>query len=159
MRNIFIFEKKVVILPLNNNTTWVNMNIKKQKLHLEYPLATKSPNIVWEQISTIHGLERWLADHIEETGENILSLTWGEVWTDHHTLEARIIECQKNDHIRLQWVNEEDPEAYWEMRIGRSELTDELCLYIADYALPEDIDDLHDLWDGNMERLHQASGL
>ena len=159
MENIFIFEKKVVILPLNNNTTWVNMNIKKQKLCLEYPLATKSPNIVWEQISTIHGLERWLADHIEENGENILSLTWGEVWTDHHTLEARIIERQKNDHIRLQWVNEEDPESYWEMRIGRSELTDELCLYIADYALPEDIDDLHDLWDGNMERLHQASGL
>ena len=159
MRNIFIFEKKVVILPLNNNTTWVNMNIKKQKLCLEYPLATKSPNIVWEQISTIHGLERWLADHIEENGENILSLTWGEVWTDHHTLEARIIERQKNDHIRLQWVNEEDPEAYWEMRIGRSELTDELCLYIADYALPEDIDDLHDLWDGNMERLHRVSGL
>ena len=159
MENIFIFEKKVVILPLNNNTTWVNMNIKKQKLCLEYPLATKSPNIVWEQISTIHGLERWLADHIEENGENILSLTWGEVWTDHHTLEARIIERQKNDHIRLQWLNEDDPEAYWEMRIGRSELTDELCLYVADYALPEDIDDLHDLWDGNMERLHQASGL
>ena len=135
------------------------MNIKKQKLCLEYPLATKSPNIVWEQISTIHGLERWLADHIEENGENILSLTWGEVWTDHHTLEARIIERQKNDHIRLQWLNEDDPEAYWEMRIGRSELTDELCLYVADYALPEDIDDLHDLWDGNMERLHQASGL
>ena len=159
MENIFIFEKKVVILPLNNNTTWVNMNIKKQKLCLEYPLATKSPNIVWEQISTIHGLGRWLADHIEENGENILSLTWGEVWTDHHTLEARIIERQKNDHIRLQWLNEEDPESYWEMRIGRSELTDELCLYIADYALPEDIDDLHDLWDGNMERLHRVSGL
>ena len=159
MENIFIFEKKVVILPLNNNTTWVNMNIKKQKLCLEYPLATKSPNIVWEQISTIHGLERWLADHIEENGENILSLTWGEVWTDHHTLEARIIERQKNDHIRLQWLNEDDPEAYWEMRIGRSELTDELCLYVADYALPEDIDDLHDLWDGNMERLHRVSGL
>ena len=135
------------------------MNIKKQKLCLEYPLATKSPNLVWEQISTIHGLERWLADHIEEIGEDIIALTWGEVWTDHHTLEARIIESQKNDHIRLQWVNEEDPDAYWEMRIGRSELTDELCLYVDDYALAEDSDDLHDLWDGNMERLHQVSGL
>ena len=135
------------------------MNIKKQKLCLEYPLATKSPNLVWEQISTIHGLERWLADHIEEIGEDIIALTWGEAWTDHHTLEARIIESQKNDHIRLQWVNEEDPDAYWEMRIGRSELTDELCLYVDDYALAEDIDDLHDLWDGNMERLHRVSGL
>ena len=135
------------------------MNTTKQKLYLEYPLATKSSNIVWEQISTAHGLERWLADHVEELEEDIISLTWGEPWTDHHTLEAKILERQKNDHIRLQWVNEEDADTYWEMRIGKSELTDELCLYIEDFALPEDIDDLHELWDGNMERLHQFSGL
>ena len=135
------------------------MNTKKQKLYLEYPLTTKLTNIVWEQISTPHGLERWLADHVEDKGNDVISLTWGEVWTDHHTLEAQIMERQRNDHIRLRWVNEDDPEAYWEMRIGRSELTDELCLYVSDYALPEDIDDLHELWDDNMERLHQASGL
>jgi len=135
------------------------MNTKKQKLYLEYPLTTKSHNIVWEQISTAHGLERWLADHVEELGNDIISLTWGEIWTDHHTLEARIMERNRNSHIKLQWVNEEDPEAYWEMRIGKSEITDELCLYVEDFALPEDIDDLHDLWDDNMERLHQASGI
>ncbi len=135
------------------------MNTKKQKLYLEYPLTTKSYNIVWEQISTAHGLRRWLADYVEEQGDDIISLTWGEVWTEHHTLEAKIIERYRNSHIRLQWVNEEDPDAYWEMRIGKSEITDELCLYVEDFALPEDIDDLHDLWDGNMERLHQASGI
>ena len=135
------------------------MNKTKQKLSLEYPLATKSPNIIWEQISTAHGMERWLADHVEESEDGIISLTWGNRWTDHHTLEAKVLERQKNSFIRLQWVNEDDPEAFWEMRIGRSELTDEICLYIADFALPEDIDDLHDLWDGNMDRLHQYSGL
>ena len=100
-----------------------------------------------------------MADYVEDVGDDVISFTWGEVWTDHHTLEARVVERQKNSHIRLQWVNEDDPQAYWEMRIGRSDLTDELFLNIADYALPEDIDDLHDLWDGNMERLHQVSGL
>ena len=135
------------------------MNKRKKKLYLEYPLTTKSYNIVWEHISTVHGLERWIADHVEDMGDDIISLTWGEVWTDHHTLEAKIVERDRNDHIRLQWVNEEDPEAYWEMRIGKSELTDELCLYVEDFALAEDLDDLHDLWDGNMERLHQASGI
>ena len=135
------------------------MNTKKQKLYLEYPLMTKSHNIVWEQISTAHGLERWLADHVEDMGNNVISLTWGELWTDHHTLEAKIVERNRNSHIKLQWVNEDDPDAYWEMRIGKSEITDELCLYVEDFALPEDIDDLHDLWDGNMERLHQVSGI
>jgi uncharacterized protein YndB with AHSA1/START domain len=135
------------------------MNKTKKRLNIEYPLTTKSANIVWEQIGTIHGLRRWLADRVEEQANDVISLTWGEPWTDHHTLEARILDRQKNSFIRLQWINEEDPEAYWEMRIGRSELTDELCLYVSDYALPEDIDDLRDLWDGNMERLHQVSGL
>ena len=135
------------------------MNTKKQKLFIEYPLATKSSNIVWEQIGTIHGLERWLADYVEEVREGIIALTWGEEWTEHHTLEAQVIDQQRNQFIRLQWVNEDDPDAYWEMRIGRSELTDELCLLVSDYAFPEDIDDLHDLWDGNMERLHRVSGL
>ena len=135
------------------------MNMTKQKLSIEYPLATKSPHIVWEQISTIHGLERWLADHIEDLGDNVISLTWGELWSAHHTLEARIVERQKNDHIRLRWVNEDDPEAYWEMRIGLSDLTGEVCLYVVDYAQPDEIADLRDLWDGNMERLHRVSGL
>ena len=135
------------------------MNTKKQKLYIEYPLATKSSNIVWEQIGTIHGLERWLADYVEEVREGIIALTWGEEQTEHHTLEAQVIDQQRNQFIRLQWVNEDDPDAYWEMRIGRSELTDELCLLVSDYAFPEDIDDLHDLWDGNMERLHRVSGL
>ncbi len=135
------------------------MNTIKQKLKIEYPLTTKSKSLVWEQISTAHGLERWLADHVEQTDDDIIVITWGELWTEHHTLEAKILDIQKNDFIRLQWTNEEDPNAYWEMRIGKSDLTDELCLCVADYALPEDIDDLHDLWDGNMERLHQACGL
>ena len=135
------------------------MNKTKQKLYIEYPLQTKSPNIAWEQIGTIHGLSRWLADRVEEKDDGIIALTWGQDWGDHHTLEARIVECRKNSHIKLQWLNEEDADAFWGMRIGQSELTGELCLCVDDYALPEDIDDLHDLWDGNMERLHQASGL
>ena len=132
--------------------------MRKQRLNIEYPLSTKSQSIVWEQISTAHGLRRWLADRVEEN-DNIISLTWGELWAEHHTLEARIVERQKLSHIKLRWVNEEDPDAYWEMRIGHSELTDELFLYVVDYAPAEDIDDLRGLWDGNMERLHQASGL
>ena len=38
----------------------------KQKIDIEYPLAIKSPAIVWDQISTAHGLERWFADHVTE---------------------------------------------------------------------------------------------
>ncbi|MBQ7510235.1 MAG: hypothetical protein IJT53_04945 [Prevotella sp.] len=129
----------------------------KQRLNLEYPLAAGKPDILWQLLSTDHGLERWLADRVKEDN-GVLQLTWGNLYGEHHTLNARIEEREKNSHIRLRWVDEDDPDAYWEMRIGKSELTEDLCLCVVDYALAEDIDDLHDLWDGNLDRLHQSSG-
>ena len=35
----------------------------KQRIDIEYPLMTKSHNIVWEQICSTHWPEHWLADH------------------------------------------------------------------------------------------------
>jgi len=129
----------------------------KQRLNLEYPLAAGKPDLLWQLLSTDHGLERWLADRVVEDN-GVMQLTWGNPYGEHHTLSANIIEREKNSHIRLQWVDEDEPEAYWEMRIGKSELTEELCLCVVDYAPAEDIDDLHELWDDNLDRLHQSSG-
>ncbi len=132
--------------------------MKKQRLDIEYPLSARKPDIVWGLISTDHGLGRWIADEVFEE-DGVISFTWGQPWTDHHTLSARIVERERNSHIRFRWTEEDDPDAFWEMRIGRSELTGELCLCVVDYAPEDEIDDLRALWDGNMERLHQNSGL
>lgn len=132
--------------------------MQKQRLELEYPLSARKPDILWNLISTDHGLGRWIADEVSEQ-DGVISLTWGQPWTEHHTLLANILEREKNSHIRFRWLDEDDPEAFWEMRIGRSELTGELCLCVVDYASEDDIDYLHQLWDGNLERLHQSSGL
>ena len=35
-----------------------------KKITIEYPLTTKSPNIVWEMISTSSGLQKWMADYV-----------------------------------------------------------------------------------------------
>jgi uncharacterized protein YndB with AHSA1/START domain len=132
--------------------------MKKRRLSLEYPLAARKPDIVWTLISTDHGLERWLADEVTET-DGIISFTWGQPWSDHHTLSAHVVERAKNSHIRFRWVDEDDEDAFWEMRIAQSELTDELCLCIVDYAPADEIEELAALWEGNMERLHATSGL
>lgn len=133
--------------------------MKKQRLDIEYPLTTKSEHIVWEQISSPHGLERWIADHVNDEGNGRYAFTWGEPWTQQHTLTANIVKKNENSLIRFRWTEEEDEGAYWEMRIERSELTGLLNLLITDYAWAEDLDDLRGLWDGNLERLHNYSGL
>ena len=98
--------------------------MQKQRLDLEYPLNARKPDLLWQLMSTDHGLERWLADEVKEEN-GMLSLMWGNPYGEHHTLHAHILEREKNSHIKLQWVEEDDPDAYWEMRIGRSELTEE----------------------------------
>ena len=129
----------------------------KQSIDIEYPLTTESPNIVWEQISSAHGLERWFADHVTES-EGVFVFTWGEPWTEQDIRQAQLIEYVKYDHIKLKW-EEEDEGTYWEMRIAKSELTHYLNLLITDFADDEDADALKILWESNLDRLHRASGL
>ena len=131
----------------------------KQKIEIEYPLTTKSPNIVWEQISSAHGLERWLADHVTEE-DGVFTFTWGEPWTEQDIRQAHIVDIVKFDHITLKWdEDEEDDEAFWEMRIAQSDLTHHLNLIITDFAEDDDADGLRILWESNLDRLHRASGL
>ena len=129
----------------------------KQRIDIEYPLTTKSPNIIWEQISSAHGLERWFADHVDEN-EGVFTFTWGEPWTEQDVRRAQMIDCVKHDHIRLKWDTDEDEENYWEMRIEKSDLTHHLNLLITDFADDEDVDGLKILWESNLDRLHRASG-
>ena len=131
----------------------------KQKIDIEYPLTTESPNIIWDIISSAHGLERWLADHVAEE-EGVFTFTWGEPWTQQDIRRAQLIEYVKYDHIRLQWDEDadEEEELYWEMRIEKSDLTGHLNLLITDFA-DDDVDGLKILWESNLDRLHRASGL
>ena len=130
----------------------------KQKIEIEYPLTTESPNIVWEQISSAHGLERWFADHVtEENG--LFTFTWGEPWTEQDVREAHLAESVKYDPIRLKWNSDEDEDDFWEMRIEKSDLTGHLNLLITDFAEDDDADGLRILWESNLDSLHRASGL
>jgi uncharacterized protein YndB with AHSA1/START domain len=129
----------------------------KQKIDIEYPLAIKSPALIWEQISSAHGLERWFADHVNEQ-DGVFTFTWGEPWTEQDVREAHVLESATNDHIRLKW-DEEDDDTYFEMRIAKSELTHQLNLLITDFADDDDVDGLKVLWESMLDRLHRASGL
>ena len=130
-----------------------------QKITLEYPLSTKSTRLVWDMISNAAGLQKWLADQVVEDEES-MTFTWGHPWTERDTKTSQILECNKYSHIRMKWdYQEEDPQAFWEIRLEPSELTGQLNMLITDYADADDIEDLRGIWDENLDRLHRVSGL
>ena len=132
--------------------------MNKQKVTLEYELNTSSSNVVWNLISTLDGLSSWLADNIEQNGD-VITFTWGEVWTHHEIRSAKIISMEKNRFIRMKWDDDEEDDDYWEMRIEQSKETDDYLLLITDFADNDDVDGIKDIWNNNMNRMHQASGI
>jgi uncharacterized protein YndB with AHSA1/START domain len=132
--------------------------MKKQKISLEFELQSNSENIIWALISTDSGLQKWIADVVETDGDSF-TFTWGDPDYEHETRRAIIEELVKNSHIRMRWDDDPDEDAYWEIKMVRSDLTNDYLLEITDYAFSEDIDSLNDIWEQNFEELHRNTGL
>ncbi|MFZ1236914.1 MAG: START-like domain-containing protein [Prevotella sp.] len=130
----------------------------KQQITIERGLKSNSPNIIWSQISKVDRLEQWMADSILEQ-DGLLVFTWGNGYRNKETRSAKIIKVVKHKLIRFQWLDEEDPEAYFEFKMEKSDITDDYILVITDFAAPDDIDTLKSLWNDDLDRLRLSSGL
>ena len=49
--------------------------------------------------------------------------------------------------------------SFIELRIVYNELTEDLTLEVTDWAEPDEMEDLRDLWDSDIEKLKRVSGL
>ena len=132
--------------------------MKKQAIHIEHDLHSRSANVIWNLLSSAEGLAIWIADEVQREG-NKLVLTWGEVWKISETWTATIVAEEKMRRIRGKWVDDEDQEAYVELALEKSDITNDYTLLITDHAYEEDIDDLKNIWDRNLNRLHRKTGL
>ena len=132
--------------------------MERKKVTIEYPLAAKSPAIVWRLISSAAGLQKWMADRVSDDGAT-MTFTWGESWRAHDVKVSHVISSRKFSYLRLRWEADHGEDEYWEMRISQSEHTGSLALVITDFADADEEDSIRCLWSGNLSRLHSVSGL
>lgn len=132
--------------------------MSKQQVLIERELQSNSKNRIWSIISDTDKLSRWIADEIQEEGKK-LHFIWGDSQNSHDSRMATIAKKVKYHYIRLKWTDEEDPNAFLELRMEKSNISDNYVLFITDFAEPDDIDTMEDLWADNLDRLHQFSGL
>lgn len=132
--------------------------MKKRQVTIEHELKSSSANIIWRIISTPEGLAKWMADEVVQEGKT-LSFTWGELWSNHDIRKATLLELTLYKCIRLRWDEDEDPDAYLEFRIDKSDVTNDYMLTITDFAEEEDIDVIKGLWYDNLARLRRSTGL
>ncbi len=126
----------------------------KEKIHMEYMLKSSSGNIVWSIIGTPSGLETWFADKVT-VQDKIFTFHWGKT----EQRKAELTHLRTNNFIRFHWLDDEDKKSYFELKISQNELTDDLMLEVTDWAEPDEVEDMKDLWDSEIEKMKRVSGL
>ena len=128
--------------------------MKKTKVRMEYMLKGGSSSIVWSIISTPSGLETWFADKVTSS-DKIFTFRWGKT----ESRQAEIVGIRTNSYIRFHWMDDEERKSYFELKVNYNELTEDLMLEVIDFAYPDEIEDVKDLWESDIEKLKRVSGL
>ena len=124
--------------------------MSKQLFTLEFPVRC-SPAILYEFLSTPAGLSEWFADQVDER-DGIFYFNWNS-----SVETAILIEKEQDKFVRYRWEDAPEEE-YFEMRIEKSEITNQTILVIKDFAEKKDIKDQTLLWDHQVKDLFHRLG-
>ena len=89
--------------------------------------------------------------------EKIFTFVW-----DNEEHKAIMSAHRTNHFARFEYLpeskeDEKDP-SYFELRLEINELTQTTFIKVVDYSEMDDVDELHDLWEGLIENLKKVVG-
>lgn len=121
------------------------------KFELEF-VVHSSAEMLYEFLSTPSGLSEWFCDDL-----NIRNGIYTFIWDDQ-LQQARLLKTVELHLVRFQWVDKTDG-SYFEFRIQRDDLTNDISLIITDFA--ENVSDRESsklLWHSQIEKLMHVIG-
>jgi hypothetical protein len=127
--------------------------MEKEKLQIEYIFDKASRINLWNHIGSSLGLSEWFADEVTNDGKRF-SFIW-----NNHPMDAEMIGMTPNVYIRFHWLDDENPNSYFEFKIHKIELTGDLMLEITDYVEPEEKKESITLWNKQVKDLKRLLGL
>jgi uncharacterized protein YndB with AHSA1/START domain len=123
---------------------------KKQLFSIEFPVRC-SPTILYDFIATPAGMQEWFADKVDEW-EGEYNFTW------NGTVEkAKVLDKEHDKFIRFRWTTS-PKEEFFELRIERSEISNQTVLVIKDFAEKKEIKDQSQLWEYQIKDLFHRIG-
>jgi len=124
----------------------------KKRILLEYTINA-SPKVLFPRLSTPGGLAEWFADDVHVKGK-----IFNFIWDGVENL-AEVVQKKENRYIRFHWVEETDPNTYFEFRITMDELTNDVALVITDFAEENEKADSIELWNTQIAELKHVLGI
>ncbi|MDB2385448.1 SRPBCC family protein [Polaribacter sp.] len=126
--------------------------MEKVKFELEIPIHA-SPRMLYQYISSPSNLQEWFADKVNSRGK-VFSFVWEGVEE-----EAKLITKKADERIRWKWLESEDDESFFEIRIEVDQLTKDVSLIVTDFAEDEDeVEESKQLWENQIEELKHTIG-
>ena len=121
------------------------------KFELEF-IVHASADMLYEFLSTPSGLSEWFCDDV-----NIRNGIYTFIW-DGQMQQARLLKTVDVLLVRFQWVDKNDG-SYFEFRIQRDDLTNDISLIITDFAdTNSERESSKLLWHSQVEKLMHVIG-
>lgn len=122
------------------------------KYRMEFQIQA-SPSLLYQYISTPSGLSEWFADNVNSRGK-LFTFIW-----EGSEEQAELVTKKNGERIKLKWLDDEDTEAFFELRIQVDDITKDVSLMVTDFG--EDEDDVEEgkmLWRNLIDDLKQVLG-
>jgi len=121
------------------------------KFEIEF-VVHASPSLLFNYISTPSGLSEWYADNVNSRSEKFIF-----IW-DESEEEALLLKKKTDEFVRFKWTYSEDDDTYFEMRIVVDELTNDVSLFVIDFAEEDEVEEAKMLWENQIDDLKKIIG-
>ena len=123
----------------------------KIKFEMEFPIHA-SPQLLFQYISTPSGLSEWFADNVNSRGE-----VFTFIWNDTEE-QARLVSKKTGERIKFRWLEDEEEDYYFEIRIQVDDITKDVSLIVTDFIDKNEMEEAKMLWENQIADLKQVLG-
>ncbi len=151
----FFFAKDSILHKEQNICCMGKVKKVEKQIELEFQINT-SPRILFQRLSTPHGLSEWFASNVNLSG-NIFTFIW-----DDDVKKAVMVEKKENKYVRFRWLNghsENQTEKHFAFKLDRDELTGDISLKVMeDVGDDDNLDEVISLWNYQIKELKRLIG-